>query len=146
MLFYSCLLFYSCFPVLFLLCCSILALPFYSFFAVLFFALLFYSCYAVLFLFAVLFLLCCSILAMLSYSCFAVLFLPCCSILALLFYPKIRIRNKKKSEFTTREANSRNQMTTCENFLVNCVFIFAYDNNCLYWIEKKLFLFILLLL
>jgi hypothetical protein len=26
-----------------------------------------------------------------------------------------------------------------QNFLVNCVFIFAYDNNCLYWIENKLF-------
>jgi hypothetical protein len=31
-----------------------------------------------------------------------------------------------------------------ENFLVNCVFIFAHDNNCLYWIENKLFLFLLL--
>jgi hypothetical protein len=27
---------------------------------------------------------------------------------------------------------------------VNCVFIFAYDNNCLYWIENKLFLLLLL--
>jgi hypothetical protein len=26
-----------------------------------------------------------------------------------------------------------------------CVFIFAYDNNGLYWIEKKLFLFIIYL-
>jgi hypothetical protein len=29
---------------------------------------------------------------------------------------KIRIQNKKKSEFTTREANSRNQMTTAKIF------------------------------
>jgi hypothetical protein len=28
-----------------------------------------------------------------------------------------------------------------ENLLVNCVFIYAYDNNCLYWMENKLFLF-----
>jgi hypothetical protein len=30
--------------------------------------------------------------------------------------PKIRIQNKKKSEFTMREANSRNQMTTAKIF------------------------------
>ncbi len=33
-----------------------------------------------------------------------------------------------------------------ENLLVNCVFIFAYDNNCLYWIENKLFLFYFIIL
>ncbi len=31
-------------------------------------------------------------------------------------HQKIRIQNKKKSEFTTREANSRNQMITAKIF------------------------------
>jgi hypothetical protein len=46
---------------------------------------------------------------------------------------EIRIHNERSQQLKSND-NS-------ENLLVNCVFIFAYDNNCLYWIENKLFLF-----
>jgi hypothetical protein len=46
----------------------------------------------------------------------------------------IRIHNDRSQQ---QKSNDNS-----ENFLVNCVFTFAYDNNCLYWIENKLFLFI----
>ncbi len=51
---------------------------------------------------------------------------------------EIRIHN----EISQQQKSNENS----ENFLVNCIFIFAYDNNCLYWIENKLFLFIIYLL
>jgi hypothetical protein len=47
---------------------------------------------------------------------------------------EIRIHNERSQQ---QKSNDNR-----ENLLVNCVFIFAYDNNCLYWIENKLFLFI----
>jgi hypothetical protein len=50
---------------------------------------------------------------------------------------EIRIHNERSQQQKSND-NSK-------NFLVNCVFIFAYDNNCLYWIENKLFLFYLII-
>jgi hypothetical protein len=44
----------------------------------------------------------------------------------------------------TKRSHQQKSNDNSENFLVKFVFlIYAYDNNCLYWIEKKLFLFYL---
>ncbi len=56
-------------------------------------------------------------------------------------------RNRKRLDkikaFFVKKANIMKDIygPVSDNKEVNCVFIFAYDNNCLYWIENKLFLF-----
>ena len=51
-------------------------------------------------------------------------------------------QNPEQKEIRIHNERSQQQKSNdnSENFLVNCVFIFAHDNNCLYWIENKLFL------
>jgi hypothetical protein len=51
-------------------------------------------------------------------------------------------QNSEQKEIRIHNERSQQQKSNdnSENLLVNCVFIFAYDNNCLYWIENKLFL------
>ncbi len=53
-------------------------------------------------------------------------------------------QNSEQKEIRIHNERSQQQKSNdnSKNCLVNCVFIFAYDNNCLYWIENKLFLFI----
>ena len=50
-------------------------------------------------------------------------------------------QNSEQKEIRIHNERSQQQKSNDnrENLLVNCVFIFAYDNNCLYWIENKLF-------
>jgi hypothetical protein len=49
---------------------------------------------------------------------------------------------QKEIRIHTERSQQQKSNNNRKNLLVNCVFIFAYDNNCLYWIENKLFLFI----
>ncbi len=51
-------------------------------------------------------------------------------------------QNSEQKEIRIHYERSQQQKSNgnSENFLVNCVFIFAHDNNCLYWIDNKLFL------
>jgi hypothetical protein len=53
-------------------------------------------------------------------------------------------QNSEQKEIRIHNERSQQQKSNdnSENLLVNCVFIFVYDNNCLYWIENKLYLFI----
>ncbi len=59
---------------------------------------------------------------------------------------KTKNQNSEQKEIRIHNERSQQQKSNdnSENPLVNCVFIFAYDNNCLYWIENKLFLLFLL--
>jgi hypothetical protein len=56
-------------------------------------------------------------------------------------------QNSEQKEIRIHTERSQQQKSNdnSENLQVNCVFIFAYDNNCLYWIENKLFIFIIYL-
>jgi hypothetical protein len=59
-------------------------------------------------------------------------------------------QNSEQKEIRIHNERSQQQKSNdnSENLLVNCVFIFdnIFDNNCLYWIENKLFLFYFILL
>jgi hypothetical protein len=49
-------------------------------------------------------------------------------------------QNSEQKEIRIHNERSQQQKSNdnSENFLVYCVFISAYDNNCLYWIENKI--------